>query len=59
MSAIISVNNLSKTYTSGLQALNNINRDIRRGVLSLGMTLVLLCLATVGWIFKTGYRLKS
>jgi ABC-2 type transport system ATP-binding protein len=31
MSAIISVNNLSKTYASGLQALKNINLEIRRG----------------------------
>src|SRR3712207_8133737 len=28
---IISVSNLSKTYASGLQALKNINLDIRRG----------------------------
>jgi ABC-2 type transport system permease protein len=29
--------------------------------LSLGMTLAffLICLAIVGWIFKTGYRLKN
>ncbi|HLD65963.1 MAG TPA: ABC transporter permease [Pseudomonas sp.] len=34
--------------------------DVSLGV-SLGMTLVflLLCLGLVGWIFKTGYRLKS
>ena len=34
--------------------------DVNVGV-SLGMTAVFLavCLATVGWIFKTGYRLKS
>ena len=34
--------------------------DVSLGV-SLGMTLVflLLCLCLVGWIFKTGYRLKS
>jgi len=31
MTAIISVNNLSKTYASGLQALKNINLEIRRG----------------------------
>ena len=31
MSAIISIKNLSKTYPSGLQALNNVNLDIRRG----------------------------
>jgi ABC-2 type transport system ATP-binding protein len=31
MSSIISVNNLSKTYASGLQALKNINLEIRRG----------------------------
>ena len=31
MQAIISVANLSKTYASGLQALKNINLDIRRG----------------------------
>jgi ABC-2 type transport system ATP-binding protein len=31
VSAIISIKNLSKTYPSGLQALNNINLDIRRG----------------------------
>ncbi len=31
MQSIISVNNLSKTYASGLQALKNINLDIRRG----------------------------
>ena len=28
---IISIRNLTKTYASGLQALNNINLDIRRG----------------------------
>jgi ABC-2 type transport system permease protein len=34
--------------------------DVSVGV-SLGMTLLFLglCLATVGWIFKTGYRLKN
>ncbi len=34
--------------------------DVRVGV-SLGMTLVfmILCMATVGWIFKKGYRLKA
>jgi ABC-2 type transport system permease protein len=34
--------------------------DVHVGV-SLGMTAVFLalCLATVGWIFKTGYRLKT
>jgi ABC-2 type transport system permease protein len=34
--------------------------DVDVGI-SLGMTLVflVLCLATVGWIFKTGYRLKT
>src|SRR4051812_38592761 len=34
--------------------------DIHVGV-SLGMTLVflLLCLVTIGWIFRTGYRLKT
>ncbi len=34
--------------------------DVHVGV-SLGMTVVFLaaCLATVGWIFKTGYRLKT
>ncbi len=31
MQSIISVANLSKTYASGFQALNNINLDIRRG----------------------------
>jgi len=31
MTPIISVNNLSKTYASGLQALKNINLEIRRG----------------------------
>jgi len=31
MPSIISVNNLSKTYASGLQALKNINLEIRRG----------------------------
>jgi ABC-2 type transport system ATP-binding protein len=31
MPSIISVNNLSKTYASGLQALRNINLEIRRG----------------------------
>src|SRR5829696_3673820 len=31
MQPIISVSNLSKTYASGLQALNKINLDIRRG----------------------------
>jgi len=31
MTAIISVNNLSKTYASGLQALKNINLEIRHG----------------------------
>jgi len=31
MQSIISVNNLSKTYASGLQALKNINLEIRRG----------------------------
>jgi len=31
MQTIISVTNLSKTYASGLQALRNINLDIRRG----------------------------
>ena len=33
--------------------------DIGVGI-SLGMTLVFMavCLAAVGWIFKTGYRLK-
>ena len=33
--------------------------DIRVGI-SLGMTIVFMvvCLATIGWIFKTGYRLK-
>jgi len=31
MQTIISVTNLSKTYASGLQALGNINLDIRRG----------------------------
>ena len=31
MPPIISVNNLSKTYASGLQALKNINLEIRRG----------------------------
>jgi ABC-2 type transport system ATP-binding protein len=31
MPAIISVSNLSKTYASGLQALRNINLEIRRG----------------------------
>jgi len=31
MAPIISVNNLSKTYASGLQALKNINLEIRRG----------------------------
>ncbi len=31
MSSIISVSNLSKTYASGLQALKNINLEIRRG----------------------------
>src|SRR5215510_645127 len=31
MSAAISVVNVSKTYASGLQALKNINLDIRRG----------------------------
>ena len=31
MTAIISVINLSKTYASGLQALRNVNLDIRRG----------------------------
>jgi ABC-2 type transport system ATP-binding protein len=31
MPPIISVNNLSKTYASGLQALTNINLEIRRG----------------------------
>jgi ABC-2 type transport system permease protein len=30
-------------------------------ILSLGMTLLfmLLCLVAIGWIFRTGYRLKS
>jgi len=34
--------------------------DVSLGV-SLGMTLIFLaaCIATVGWIFKTGYRLKN
>ena len=34
--------------------------DVSLGV-SLGMTLIFLaaCVATVGWIFKTGYRLKN
>ena len=31
MPSIISINNLSKTYASGFQALKNINLDIRRG----------------------------
>ena len=31
MQAIISVNNLTKTYSSGFKALSNINLDIRRG----------------------------
>ena len=31
MTPIISVDNLSKTYASGLQALKNINLEIRRG----------------------------
>jgi ABC-2 type transport system ATP-binding protein len=31
MPSIISINNLSKTYASGLQALKNINLEIRRG----------------------------
>ena len=31
MQSIITVNNLSKTYASGLQALKNINLEIRRG----------------------------
>jgi len=31
VSPIISVRNLSKTYASGFQALNNVNLDIRRG----------------------------
>src|SRR5262245_16737891 len=31
MQAIISVTNLSKTYSSGFQALKGINLDIRRG----------------------------
>src|SRR4051794_157053 len=31
MPPVISVSNLSKTYASGLQALKNINLDIRRG----------------------------
>src|SRR6516225_7170625 len=31
MQPIISVNNLSKTYASGFQALRNINLEIRRG----------------------------
>ena len=34
--------------------------DVSLGV-SLGMTFIFLaaCIATVGWIFKTGYRLKN
>ena len=31
MTPIISVANLSKTYSTGFKALNNINLDIRRG----------------------------
>ena len=31
MQAIISVNNLTKTYASGFKALNKVNLDIRRG----------------------------
>ena len=31
MDSIISINNLTKTYSSGLLALNNVNLDIRRG----------------------------
>ena len=31
MSAIVSIKNLSKTYATGYQALNNVNLDIRRG----------------------------
>lgn len=31
MESVISIKNLNKTYASGLQALNNINLDIRRG----------------------------
>ncbi len=31
MESIISIRNLTKTYASGLRALNNINLDIRRG----------------------------
>ena len=31
MPSIISINNLSKTYASGFQALKHVNLDIRRG----------------------------
>jgi ABC-2 type transport system ATP-binding protein len=31
MQSVISINNLSKTYASGFQALKNVNLDIRRG----------------------------
>ena len=31
MSSVISVSNLSKVYSSGFKALNNINLDIKRG----------------------------
>ena len=68
MRPIIRVSNLSKTYASGLHALKARTTEID-GV-SYGASIVPLlvvtllaflvaCAVVVGWIFRTGYRLKA
>jgi ABC-2 type transport system ATP-binding protein len=57
MQPIISISNLTKTYASGLQALKDVNLDIRRGEIFADVPRDRIEIATFAFIF-TGHTLE-
>ena len=73
MAPILSIRDLRKSFGDGAEALKVISLDIREGdvialigpngagkrtLISTICGFMLVCLAVIWWIFKSGYRLK-